>query len=95
MPARFHIRRSFGLPSSDLYVFQGQILEGEIRPGMLLGLSWSTQVTMTEPIVGVEDIRAEEGGHTSLTVHADADARWLWDGLNVQDEIVTVTNPTA
>jgi hypothetical protein len=45
--------------------------------------------------VGVEDIRTAETSRTALTVRADAEARWLWDGWNVQDETVTITNPTA
>ena len=94
MESSFHVSRSFELPSRNYVVYAGKILEGTVRPGMLLCIGLNNSTNVSCPIHAVEYIDGPGPmSEVALCIRIDvAEDRSFWLGLNVSDEVVRIVD---
>ena len=96
MPAKFQIRGSFHL-SGRGFVLYGDVVEGVIRSRMNLHVPFNSQLAMEVPIGSVEFVDGTRtGSHVALVIPLeDTIDLPLWQGLDLVDEILEVSDPGA
>jgi hypothetical protein len=93
--ARFLVQGVFHLKSRELFVVYGDVLEGEVRPGMEIVLPLNSQLSLELSIEGVEFVDGTPTGfHIGLAIKLDEDLDLsLLQGLNLSAEVLTVSAP--
>ena len=73
----------------------GEIVEGSVRPGMVLQVPLNDMVIITAPVHGVEAVDAlGQRSHTGLSLKCEDDIDLsLWRGLNLDGHVFAVVEP--
>jgi hypothetical protein len=95
MSVRFRVEYTFAIAERGLFVLVGEIVEGAVRPGMVLQVPLNDMVTMTAPVHGVEFVDGpDQQSRTGLTLKCEDDIDLsLWRGLNLDGHVFTVVEP--
>ena len=96
--ARFHIKQTFKLDLGEKwsYVLAGQMIEGEIRAGMIVNLPFNSSFTMTARIDRIEFARVRSRpDDVCLCIECGPDELGMWDDLGLVDEQVKVSEPES
>jgi hypothetical protein len=95
MSVLFRVEYTFVIAERGLFVLAGEIVEGAVRPGMVLQVPLNDMVTMTAPVHGVEFVdRPGQRSHTGLTLQCEDDIDLsLWRGLNLDGHVFAVVEP--
>jgi hypothetical protein len=89
---KFHVKNTFMVEGRPYFVLAGTIMEGTIRPGMVVGVPFHSSLMMTAQIDYIEFAR-RLGGHedTCLCIRCDdPDELAVWRGMNLVDETLEV-----
>jgi hypothetical protein len=89
---KFRVTESFALESRSLFVLAGSIVEGDIEPGMLVGIPFNPAVSMTAPIDAIE-VALRPGGAEDVCLcfrYADDEELSFWQALNIGEETLEV-----
>ncbi|QPF75556.1 hypothetical protein G8A07_23315 [Roseateles sp. DAIF2] len=93
MSATFRVHQSFVLSARSLYVFAGQVVQGDVRPGMKIRIAISEGLEMEMPVEGVEALRQDGGELVALTVALeDPDDADFLQQLDVVGESLVVSD---
>jgi hypothetical protein len=97
MSVRFRVEYTFIIAERRLFVLAGEIVEGSVRPGMVLQVPLNDMVTITAPVHGVEAVdRPGQRSRTGLTLQCEDDIDLsLWRGLNLEGDVFAVVEPEA
>ncbi|HEX8319445.1 hypothetical protein [Longimicrobium sp.] len=97
MSVRFRVEYTFVIAERGLFVLAGEIVEGSVRPGMVLQVPLNDMVTITAPVHGVEAVDASgQRSRTGLTLKCEDDIDLsLWRGLNLDGHVFTVDEPES
>ena len=96
MTATFHVSHTVHFENQRLFVLQGKILQGTVRPGMILSIPFNPTVHMTAPMHGVESFAGSSDAPTGITIsYADDTELAFWRGLNISDEVLEITDLSA
>jgi hypothetical protein len=95
MSARFLVEYTFEIAERGLFVLAGEIVEGAVRPGMVLEVPLNDMVFMTAPVQGVEAVDAPgQRSRTGLTLRCEDDLDLsIWRGLNLAGHVFAVVEP--
>lgn len=89
---KFHVKDTFAMESRSHFVLAGSIVEGQIRPGMLVWIPLNSAIVTTARINCMEYVR-RSGGHedTCLCIsYTGTEDLEFWRGLNIGDETLEV-----
>lgn len=97
MSVRFRVEYTFVIAERSLFVLAGEIMEGSVRPGMVLQVPLNDMVIMTAPVHGVEAVDAVgQRSRTGLTLKCEDDIDLsLWRGLNLDGDVFAVVEPES
>jgi hypothetical protein len=88
--SQFHVKRAFEVAEQDAFALAGEIIEGEIRPGMFIDFVRGVSC-LRGPIHSVESVRCDGGEEVCLMFKCkDESERSLWGLLNIQGEMIRV-----
>ena len=93
--AMFRVAGTFDLRSRGLFVVFGEILEGELRPGMQVSVPLQGELSVSGTIASVEfvDFIAYGKGYPALTLHfADADELEIWRSIIEEGTVIKASN---
>ena len=92
MPARFRVRGSFHVTQRDRFVVYGDVLEGEVRPGMHLQVPLNSALSFEAPVAAVGFVDGTPtGSHVALAFPLDRPLDLsTWQGLNIEEEVLDV-----
>jgi hypothetical protein len=91
--AKFHVRDTFEIEASDVFVMAGTILQGTIRKGMFAHVALNSVLCICEPIHAIEFARRKDGiEDVCLCFKLDKETREFARALNITDEIIEVTS---
>lgn len=94
MPAKFMVERTYLLPSRSLFVFEGDVIDGEVRAGMTILINFNRSFSMGCIIESVEFVRSASGERVALTVcYADAGESEFLESFKLNREEVVVADP--
>ena len=90
--SKFRVNDTFALESRQLFVLAGSIVEGQIRAGMIVNVSFNSSLVISEQIHSVEFCRGTDGREDVCLciTYEDSDELRVWNALNVQDEVLDV-----
>jgi hypothetical protein len=94
--AKFHVKDTFTIEGRPHFVLAGTIVEGVIRPGMLVHVPFNSSTAMTARVDCIEFAR-RLGGHedTCLCIRFNkAEELELWRGLAISNETIEVSLPS-
>lgn len=91
---KFHIRDTFTVEGRPHFVLAGTVVEGTIRPGMVVCIPFNASLTMTARIDCIEFARRSGGlEDTCLCIRCDdPDELAVWRGLNLGGETLEVNS---
>jgi len=89
---KFHVKDTFAMESRSQFVLAGAIVEGEIRPGMLVWIPLNSAIVPTARINCIEYVRRSGGDEdTCLCIsYTGPEDLEFWSGLNIDDETLEV-----
>jgi hypothetical protein len=91
VPAEFYIRDTFEIPSRNLFVLAGSIVDGTVRPGMSVHIYLNKSFLIDYKIHALEFARRDGREDTCLCLRcADDDELDFLKCLNLGDETVTL-----
>ena len=91
----FRVIDAFEIPSRDLFVLAGEILEGTIREGMIARIPFNSQFGIQERIDSIEFARrGERREDVCLCLHRTAEQRELLRDLNIGEETIEISDAT-
>ena len=88
---KFHVRDTFEIPDRQLFVLAGSIVEGEIRAGMFVRVSFNSSLDMTVRINCIEFARRQGGEDVCLCIESEPELAEMLRGLDIGDETFEVT----
>jgi hypothetical protein len=95
MSAKFYAVGSFHLPSRNLFVIVGDVLEGSVRPGMTFAVQLNPGIAVTSNVAQVEmvDVRYMGKAYVGLAVeYVDPAELDFWLALDISDETIELTD---
>ena len=89
---QFHVRDTFTVEGRPHFVLAGTVVEGTIRPDMVVRIPFNANLTMTAQIDCIEFARRLGGDEdTCLCIRCDdPDELAVWRGLNLGGEMFEV-----
>jgi hypothetical protein len=95
MSVLFRVEYTFEIAGRGLFVLAGEILEGTVRPGMVLQVPLNDMAAITAPVHGVEAVDAlGQRSRTGLTLKCEDEIDLsLWRGLNLDGHVFAVVQP--
>jgi hypothetical protein len=91
MNGRFHVKDTFEVPSRQIFVMAGSVIEGGISAGMFVHFPLNSIDVMTVRIHCIEVARRQGGDDVCLCFEAQGKAGELLRGLNIGNETFDVT----
>lgn len=90
--AKFRVSSTFALRSRQLFVLAGEIVDGELRAGMVAEIRCNPSFAIDAPIHGVEFLDGPgDRSEVGLTVcYADEEELATWEALNIANETLVV-----
>lgn len=89
--AQFRIAKAYAQKERGLFVLEGSVVDGEILSGMVVHLPFNRAVSMTAPVHSVEHNQHRDREEITLCIKCDEDQLQLWEGLNVGDETIHIS----
>jgi hypothetical protein len=92
--AKFSVVGSFFMPSRNLFVAVGDVIEGNVKAGMTVAVTLST-VQVTTPIQGVEVITVDfrDQAYSGLGFgFDDPDELEFWSALRIGGEVLEIAD---
>jgi hypothetical protein len=91
MKGRFHVKDTFEVPSGQIFVMAGSVVEGEISAGMFVHIPLNSLAAMTLRIHCIEAARRQDGDDVCLCFESQGKAGEFLRGLNIRNETFDVT----
>lgn len=91
MKGRFHVKDTFEIPSRQIFVMAGSVVEGEISAGMFVHIPLNSLAAITFRIHCIEAARRQGGEDVCLCFESQGKAGELLCGLNIENETFEVT----
>ncbi|MBE9558064.1 MAG: hypothetical protein IMF08_14495 [Proteobacteria bacterium] len=90
--AKFHVTTTFWIESKQWFVLAGSIVEGVIRPGMMVNIPLNGSVSLSEPVDSIEFARREGGEDVCLClVYDDPEVLSVWQAMDICDEVLEIS----
>ena len=89
--AKFFVREAFEIPDRRIFVLAGEIVEGEVHPGMFVRIPWNSEIGMRLLIDSIEFVRRQNGEDVCLCIRSGPSFVNVLDGLNFADETFEVS----
>jgi hypothetical protein len=90
--ARFHAQDTFTIPSRDVFVIAGDVVEGQVSKGMTVHIPLNGGLSMTATITALEHISTDGPAEVGLVITANAEDRAFLTAQNIRNEDLNVTS---
>jgi hypothetical protein len=89
---KFWVNHTFALEPRRLFVLAGSIVEGQVRPGMIVNVPLNSSLLISGQIHSVEFARRSDGREDVCLciTYEDPDELAVWNDLNIQNETLDV-----
>lgn len=88
---KFYVRDTFNIPSRNLFVLAGSIVEGTVRPGMSVRIPFNKGFSHSHEVCAIEFARRHGGEDVCLCLrYSDDDELDFLKGLNIGDETIAI-----
>jgi len=93
--ARFQVRETFAIQDQPTFVLAGFVVEGEVWPGMEVGILFNTKIRIKAKIDRVDFVRRPDGDVVCLCFDCSApDEVTLWEALSVRNQTIEIRPAT-
>ena len=88
----FQVATPYALKQRNLFVLPGEVIEGDLRPGMYLSVPFNSSVELIAPVHAVEYTDESPGQTVAIFVKCDsADDLDLWQSIGLENEDLVIT----
>ncbi len=88
----FQVATPYVVKGSNLFVLPGEVVEGDVRPGMFLSVPFNSSLELTAPVHAIEYASSSADRSLSLVVKCEREEDLeLWASIGLQDEDLIIT----
>jgi hypothetical protein len=99
MKTRFRVQSAEPIRHKQRFILLGEVLEGDIKVGMLVSVPLNRGVSIQAEVAGIETACREAGCDSGFSIQCDSDEEVsLWVALNIGDGeelLLTDESPNA